>query len=64
MNASDIGAMGAAPRSFVVALGLPAETTVEWVEALVDGMRGGAAEYGAAVVAATWHAFPARFRST
>ena len=50
VNASDIGAMGAAPRSFVLALGLPAETAVEWVEALVDGMRGGAAEYGAAVV--------------
>ncbi len=50
VNASDIGAMGAAPRSFVVALGLPAETAVEWVEALVDGMRAGAAEYGAAVV--------------
>ena len=50
VNASDVGAMGAVPRSFVVALGLPPETGVEWVEALVDGMRAGAAEYGAAVV--------------
>ena len=50
VNASDVGAMGAVPRSFVVALGLPPETGVEWVEALVDGMCAGAAEYGAAVV--------------
>ncbi|WP_330249445.1 thiamine-monophosphate kinase [Nocardia sp. NBC_00565] len=37
-NAADVVAMGAAPTAFVVALGCPADTPIEVVDGLTDGM--------------------------
>lgn len=38
-NLADIAAMGAEPTSLVVGLGLPADTAVDWLDALTDGFR-------------------------
>ncbi|WP_433501617.1 thiamine-phosphate kinase [Sphaerimonospora sp. CA-214678] len=38
-NLADIAAMGAEPTSLVVGLGLPADTAIEWLDALTDGFR-------------------------
>lgn len=37
-NAADVVAMGVCPSAFLVSLGLPADTTVGFVDELVDGM--------------------------
>ncbi|WP_280262116.1 thiamine-phosphate kinase [Nocardia wallacei] len=37
-NAADVVAMGAAPSAFVVSLGCPADTPVEFVDRFVDGL--------------------------
>lgn len=50
VSASDLGAMGAQPTGFLVALALPPETDLGWVEALALGLRGGAHRYGASIV--------------
>ena len=41
VNASDLGAMGARPTGFLVALALPAETRLEWIEELGDRVAPG-----------------------
>lgn len=38
-NVADVAAMGAAPTSLVVALVVPAETTIHWLESFADGLR-------------------------
>ncbi len=38
-NLSDLAAMGATPVAITVALGLPGDTPVDWVEELYCGMR-------------------------
>src|SRR4051794_27708076 len=38
-NLSDVVAMGARPTGLFVGLGLPADVTGEWVDALTDGFR-------------------------
>ncbi|MCM6773793.1 thiamine-phosphate kinase [Nocardia sp. CDC159] len=48
-NAADVVAMGAAPSAFVVALGCPAETTVEFVDGLVEGLWAEAGRAGASI---------------
>jgi thiamine-monophosphate kinase len=49
-NCADVAAMGAAPTGLVVALGLPADTEVTWVEHLIAGLVDEAARAGAVVV--------------
>jgi len=49
-NLSDIVAMGAKPAALVVALGLPADTLVQWVLDLAGGLKAEAAKVGAVVV--------------
>jgi thiamine-monophosphate kinase len=60
VNASDLGAMGARPRGFLVALALPPETELEWVDALALGLRGGARRYGASIVGGDVAGVPGR----
>jgi thiamine-monophosphate kinase len=50
VNASDLGAMGSSPIGFLVALALPPDTELGWVEELAAGLREGAQRYGASVV--------------
>lgn len=50
VNVSDIVAMNACPRFAVIALGLPANTSVEAVDALYRGFRNAADVYGVTVV--------------
>src|SRR3954447_10559002 len=49
-SAADIAAMGARPTALVVGLAMPADTTVEWTEALADGLRDEAMRCDASVV--------------
>ena len=49
-NLADLAVMGARATNLVVALGLPADLEVEWVEELVAGMRDEAATQGATIV--------------
>ena len=49
-NLSDLAAMGAAPLGITVGLGLPPETTWNWVEALYQGMAACLAAHGGAIV--------------
>lgn len=49
-NLSDIYAMGAKPTSLLVGLAMPANTEVNWVLELADGMRDEAARVGVRVV--------------
>lgn len=49
-NFADIVAMGAQPTSLLVALGLPPELEVSWVDGLVAGFAEECAEVGASVV--------------
>ncbi|MGK8490267.1 thiamine-phosphate kinase [Nocardia asiatica] len=48
-NAADVVAMGATPTAFVVALGCPADTLLEVVDGLADGMWAEAARAGASI---------------
>ncbi|HLS76040.1 MAG TPA: thiamine-phosphate kinase [Nocardia sp.] len=48
-NAADVYAMGAAPSAFVVALGCPADTPVELIDGLNDGMWAEARRAGASI---------------
>jgi thiamine-monophosphate kinase len=48
-NLSDVTAMGARPTVLLVGFGAPPSTTVEWVEALYDGLRDECALVGASV---------------
>ena len=50
VNLSDVAAMGGRPTHALVSLALPADTEVEWVERLYDGLRDGFAEHGAVVI--------------
>ncbi|HJN47537.1 MAG TPA: thiamine-phosphate kinase [Acidobacteriota bacterium] len=50
VNASDLGAMGARPRGFLVALALPASTELDWVVSLAEGLREGAERFGASIL--------------
>ncbi len=50
VNASDLGAMGARPRGFLVALALPASTELDWVVSLAGGLRKGAERFGASIL--------------
>ena len=38
-NVADVAAMGAVPTSLVVALVVPASTTIHWLESFADGLR-------------------------
>ncbi|MFQ6327822.1 thiamine-phosphate kinase [Nocardia sp. CWNU-33] len=48
-NAADVVAMGAVPTAFVVALGCPADTPVEVIDGLTDGMWAEAARAGGSI---------------
>ncbi|MTE13020.1 thiamine-phosphate kinase [Nocardia aurantiaca] len=48
-NAADVVAMGAVPSAFVVGLGCPSDTPVEFVRALADGMWAEAGRAGASI---------------
>ncbi|WP_067854290.1 thiamine-phosphate kinase [Nocardia shimofusensis] len=48
-NAADVYAMGAVPSAFVVALGCPADTPVELIDELSDGMWAEARRAGASI---------------
>jgi thiamine-monophosphate kinase len=49
-NTIDIVVMGARPSTLVVALGVPAELSVEWVTELYEGMRQSAQEQSVSIV--------------
>jgi len=49
-NVADVAAMGAVPTALVVALVLPREVEVRWVEDLARGLSDAAAPWGAGVV--------------
>lgn len=49
-NCADLTAMGARPVALTAAIAMPAETSVEWVLGVVDGLVAEAADLGAAVV--------------
>jgi thiamine-monophosphate kinase len=49
-NLADIAAMGATPTAMVVALALPAETEIAWVDGFLEGLLGEARRAGAALV--------------
>lgn len=49
-NLADLAAMGATPIAMTVALAMPADTAVDWVLELADGLVAEAAEVGASVV--------------
>ncbi|MEO3860089.1 thiamine-monophosphate kinase [Acrocarpospora sp. B8E8] len=48
-NLSDIVAMGATPTALFVGLGMPPDTTIDWLDALTDGFRDECALVGASV---------------
>ncbi|MEU7138253.1 thiamine-phosphate kinase [Nocardia sp. NPDC046473] len=48
-NAADVVAMGAWPSAFVVALGCPADTTLDVIDGLTDGMWAEATRAGASI---------------
>lgn len=48
-NAADVVAMGAVPTAFVVALGCPAETPLEVVDGIADGLWAEAAHAGGSI---------------
>jgi len=50
VNASDLGAMGARPSGFLVALALPRSTGLDWLLQLAEGLRDGARAVGAEVI--------------
>jgi thiamine-monophosphate kinase len=49
-NLSDLAAMGAAPLGITVALGLPDDVPVDWVERLYQGMHACLQQYATAIV--------------
>jgi thiamine-monophosphate kinase len=49
-NLSDIAAMGGRPRWFLLSLGLPADMSLEFMDAFVGGMLGLAGEHGVQLV--------------
>ncbi|MBO4208748.1 thiamine-phosphate kinase [Micromonospora echinofusca] len=57
-NLADIAAMGAVPTALLVALCIPPDVTVDWVEALTDGLAAEAALVGASVVGGDMSASP------
>ncbi len=46
INLSDIGSAGGQPAHFLISLGLPADTEVEYLEALYDGLRDECTPFG------------------
>lgn len=48
-NLADVAAMGATPTSIVVGLGLPADLSLDWLDALTDGFGDECATVGASV---------------
>jgi thiamine-monophosphate kinase len=58
VNASDLGAMGARPLGFVVAVAMPGHTPVSWAEDLARGLRDGAKRYSASIVGGDIAAVP------
>jgi thiamine-monophosphate kinase len=50
INLSDIGSAGGYPRHFLISLGLPPDTEVEYLEAVYDGVREECAPLGVDVV--------------
>jgi thiamine-monophosphate kinase len=57
-NLADVAAMGATPTALLVALCLPPETDVAWVDGLADGLAAEAARAGARVVGGDLSASP------
>jgi thiamine-monophosphate kinase len=49
-NLADIAAMGAVPTALVVAMALPPDTTIGWVDGFLEGLLGEARRGGAALV--------------
>ncbi|MGA1263510.1 MAG: thiamine-phosphate kinase [Prochlorothrix sp.] len=49
-NLSDLAAMGALPLGMTVALALPGETALDWVEGFYQGLRDCCQRYGTAIV--------------
>lgn len=50
VNLSDMAAMGAIPRHFVLSLAIPSQTTVEFIDNLMDGMLACAEEFGVTLI--------------
>jgi thiamine-monophosphate kinase len=57
-NLADIAAMGATPTALLVALCMPADLAVAWVDGLTDGLAAEAARVGARVVGGDLSASP------
>jgi thiamine-monophosphate kinase len=60
-NLSDIAAMGGTPRFALVALGCPAETEVEEIDAFYSGIRLAADPHGVVIVGGDSSSFPGRW---
>ncbi len=58
VNLSDVAAMGGTPRFALVALGCPAETKVEEIDAFYEGMRLAATPHGVVIVGGDTSASP------
>ncbi len=61
VNLSDLAAMGALPLHALLALGLPRDTDLDWIDSFAEGFRSAAREHGVAVVGGDLTAAPVRF---
>ncbi len=58
VNLSDIAAMGGVPRYALVSMALPADTTLEFVTELYDGLKALGEQYGTAIIGGDTSASP------
>lgn len=56
--ASDIAAMGARPKFFLLTLALPASCTKKWLDDFLDGMAGAARRFGLALIGGDTTKYP------
>ena len=50
VNLSDIAAMGAVPRAYLLVLALPSSTTLKWIESFVEGLSDEQKEFSISLI--------------
>ena len=50
VNLSDIAAMGAVPRAYLLVLAIPSSTTLSWIESFVEGLSCEQKEFGISLI--------------